>query len=146
MRWPRNPWPSGNCLTSGLPELLWVSGCFQLRPCRAHILAASRRCVSWGDGPATPTLQIILLCTRNRTQKVGSKHRQPMPGHRLSDKDPSHWKAVLVTFFKCPGLCTCWLLYLQLPPFDLWKSGHYFLKLSYSHLGVHANCTNHLEL
>ena len=31
-------------------------------------------------------------------------------------------------------------------PFVLWKSGHYFLKLSYSHLGVHANSMDHLEL
>ena len=122
MRWPPNPWPSRNCLTSGLPELLWVSGCFQLRPCRAHILAALLRCVSWGDGPATPTLQIFLLCTRNRNQNGGSKQRQLMPGHRLCDKAPSHLKAVLITFFQCPDLCSCWLLYLQIPlcPLEEW--------------------------
>ena len=116
MRWPPNPWPSGNCLTSELPELLWVSGCFQLRPCRAHIPATSLRCVSWGDGPATPFLQIFLLCTRNRTQKGGSKLRQLMPDHRLCDKDPSHLKALIITFFWCPYLWSRWLLYLQLPP------------------------------
>ena len=32
------------------------------------------------------------------------------------------------------------------PPFVLWKSGHYFWKLSYSHLGVHANSMDNLEL
>ena len=59
--------------------------------------AISLRCVSWGDGPATPTLQIFLLCTRNRNQKGGSKHRQLMPAYRLRDKDPIHLKAVLIT-------------------------------------------------
>ena len=145
MRWPPNPWPSGNCLTSWLPELLWVSGCFQLRPCRAHIPATSLRCVSWGDGPATPTLQIFLLCTRNRNQNGGSKQRQPMPGHRLCDKDPSHLKAVL-HFFLVYWFMQLLIVISSTPPFVLWKSGHYFLKLSYGHLGVHANSTDHLEL
>ena len=56
MRWPPNPWPSGNCLTSWLPELLWVSGCFQFRPCRVHIPATSLRCV-WMLAPFLWTLE-----------------------------------------------------------------------------------------
>ena len=93
MRWPPNPWPSGNCLTSWLPELLWVLGCFQFRPCRAHIPAASLRCVSRSDGPATPHPENLpAMYKKHGIQKDGSKCRRLMPGHRLCDKDPSHLK------------------------------------------------------
>lgn len=81
MRWRPNPWPNGNCLTSWLPKLstqdgLTInSGWFQLRPCRAHNPALSLRCVSWGDGPGTPTLEIFLLCTRNIKLKRAEQNR-----------------------------------------------------------------------
>ena len=92
MCWPPNPWPSGNCLTS-LPELLWVLGCFQFRPCRAHIPAASLRCVSRSDGPATPHPEnLAAMYRKHRIQKDESKCRRLMPSHQLCDKDPSHLK------------------------------------------------------
>ena len=122
MRWPPNPWPSGKCLTSGLPELLWVWGCFQLRPCRAHIPATLLRCVFWSDAPAIPTLQIFLLCTRNRTQKGGSKQRQLMPGHQLCDKEPTHLKAVLITLFSVLiyEAVDCYIFNSPLCPLEEW--------------------------
>ena len=82
--WP--PW---------LPELFRVSGCFQSRSRRTHILVESLRCVARRDGPATLTLQIFLYAQETKNSK--SKWRRLIPAHRLCDKDPSNLKAVLIT-------------------------------------------------
>ena len=53
--------------------------CFQSRPCRTHILAASLGCVFRRDGPATLTLQIFLLCTRNKELRIQAEMTYPCP-------------------------------------------------------------------
>ena len=100
MRWPHNPGPSGNGLTSWLPELLWVSGYIAFSSGhleRTSLLHRSGMFLGVMDQQPPPCKSSHYV---QETWRHRSKWRQLVPGHQLFDKDPSHLKLlVLITIF-----------------------------------------------